>query len=334
MAPVTLVFAPARLADALPRLPLFTALATTGRVVIGLFREGLPAFEPTLLRLRKEHAPAALAMPIALAWGGPDGVTAASLRALGAAEAVLLEASLKAVWLARRAGCERLFGYAGGLAGLFLGGRVTRPADFSERPLAAREAELAAALGAPFDAALVRLDVPRGWQAVGRERLDRAKIDPGRPAIGIYAGRAGGDTVDGWPRASFEELIRLLRQRRSDLQMVLLAQLEDLWQAVQLYEKTGKIHPVIGPDLPFTGLLATLTGLDLVIAADSALLQLAGALGVPTLGLYEKDARLRPAAGGGRLFERMPLRSLPPAEVAEAALTLLPASAPRGAWRP
>jgi ADP-heptose:LPS heptosyltransferase len=319
----TLVFAPARLADALPRLPIFAGLAGSGRVVVGLFREGLAAFEPTLLRWRKEHAPEALAVPLALPWGGPDGVPMAALRQLGAAEAVLLEPSLGAGLAARRAGCRVRWGYAGGLAGLLLSRRVPRPAGWEERPLAEREAELAAALGAPFSPSRVRLDVPRGWQAVGRERLDRAKIDERRPVIGIYAGPAGGDTVDGWPRAAFEELLRALRKERSDFQFVLLAQLEDLWQAVQLYEKTGKIHPVIGPDLPFTGVLATLTRLDLLVAADSGLLHLAAALGVPTLGLYEKGGHRHPAGPGSRNLERLPLRSLPPDEVAAAALALL-----------
>ncbi len=102
-----------------------------------------------------------------------------------------------------------------------------------------------------------------------------------------------------------------------------LATLEDLWQAVLLFEKTGKIHPVIGPDLPFTGLMATLTNLDLLIAADSTLLHLAGALGVPTLGLYEKESALRRPPGRHRVFERQPLRTLPPEEVEAAALELL-----------
>lgn len=319
----TLVMAPARLADALPRLPVFASLAASGRVVVGLFREGEAAFEPSLLRYRKESAPEALALPIALPWGGSEGASAGALGKLGFDEAVLLEPSLGAGLLALRAGIPARWSYGGGWGALLGGRRVRRPADWGERALAGRERELLAAMAVPLVAA-EKLDIPRGWTAVGRERLDRAKIDPQRPAIGVYAGKSGGGTVDGWPKAAFEELIRGLRRERSDLQIVLLARLEDLWQAVLLFEKTGKIHPVIGPDLPFTGLLATLTSLDLLIAADSALLHLAGALGVPTLGLYEKEAALRRPPGDRHgILEREPLRSLPPEEVQAKALELL-----------
>jgi ADP-heptose:LPS heptosyltransferase len=319
----TLVLAPARLADALPRLPVFAALARSGRVVCGLFREGQAAFEPTLMRWRKENTPASLALPIALPWGGNEGVKARALARLGFDEAVVLEPGVGAGLLAMRAGIKERWGYASGPAGLLLSRRVRRPDGWRETPLARREAELLAALGATWQDE-ARLDVPRGWQAVGRERLDAAKIVAKRKTIGIYAGKKGGGTVDGWPRAAFEELIRSLRQQRSDLQFVLIAQLEDLWQAVLIYEKTGKIHPVIGPDLPFSGLLATITCLDLLVAADSTLLHLAGALGVATLGLYEKDAALRrPTGDRHKVLEREPLRSLPPDEVRAAALELL-----------
>lgn len=325
----TLVLAPTRLADALPRLPVFAALARSGRVVVGLFREGLEAFEPTLLRYRKEFAPAALGLPVGLQWGGHEGTSPAALRRLAFDEAVVLETGLGAGVLALRAGIAERWGYAGGAADLasrwLLNRRVPRPADFDSRPFRRREEELLAALdlqAEPFEKAGM-LDVPRGWMAVGREQLDRAKIDSRRKVIGIYVGHAGGAVVDGWPRAAFEELIRGLRQARSDFQIVLIARLEDLWQAVLLYEKTGKIHPVIGPDLPFTGLLATLTTLDLLIATDSTLLHLAGALGVPTLGLYEHHAALRQPPGRHHTFQSLPLRVLKPEEVRLGALELL-----------
>ena len=331
MSPKTLVVAPSRLADALPRLPVFAALARSGRVVVGLFREGQEAFEPTLLRYRKEFAPAALNVPVALPWGGHEGTRPATLRRLAFNEAIVLEPGLGTGLLTLRANIAERWAYVGGPGDLFarmlLNRQVRRPAELASRPWREREKELLEAMGLVAEKSEEngRLDVPRGWTAVGREQLERAKIEPSRKVIGIYLGhRGGGMQGDGWPRASFEELIRGLRQARSDYQIVLIAQLEDLWQAVLLYEKTGKIHPVLGPDLPFTGQLATLTTLDLLIAADSALLHLAGALGVPTLGLYEKEAALRrPPGSRHRQLESRPLRTLQPETVKNAALELL-----------
>ena len=319
----TLVFAPAPLAEALPRLPVFAALARSGRAIVGLFREGQAAFEPTLLRWRKEFAPAELALPIALPWGGKDGVSRETLARLGCGEAILLDpADLAAAVLARRLGIAERWGYGGSLGSLLLSRRVARP-RWRERPLGRRDDELLAALGLT-PAAPSRLDIPRGWPAVGRERLGQAKIDLARPLIGIYAGTAGGHTAPGWPRAAFEALIGGLRRHRSDFQIVIFAQLEDLWQAVRIFENTGKIHPVLGPDLPLSGLLAVLTQIRLLIAGDSALLHLAGALGVPTLGLFEKEAALRSPAGEQSAFlERRPLRTLAPETVLEAAIGLL-----------
>ncbi len=323
----TLLLAPARIADALPRLPFLASLARSGRVLVGLFREGQEAFEPTLLRWRKENAPAELSVPTALTWGEQDGTSFAALRALGCEEAVLLEPGFAAGLLARRLGIRERWGYAGGLGGWLLNRSVARPADFALRHLGAREKELAQAMMLP-ELAPARLDIPRGWPIVGRERLERAKLDPARPVIGIYAGKAGGASDYGWPRKSFEELIRLLRKERSDLQFVLLANLDELWPAVQLFEKTGKIHPVIGPELTESGKLALLSALDLLIAADSSQLHLAGALGIPTVGLYEREAALRrPAGEHHAILERQPLRLLPPEDVGAAALALLAAKA-------
>jgi ADP-heptose:LPS heptosyltransferase len=125
-----------------------------------------------------------------------------------------------------------------------------------------------------------------------RERLERAHIRLGeRPLIGLYPSIMGGGGVRPWPRVRFEDLMRQLRRRQPKMQCVILATPEDLWRAVRLYEETGKIHPVIGPDLQIDVLAALLGELDLVIAAESSMLDLAAAVGTATVGLHLRDPR-------------------------------------------
>jgi ADP-heptose:LPS heptosyltransferase len=135
-----------------------------------------------------------------------------------------------------------------------------------------------------------RLIVGASRRAEASERLGRAHVDEGvRPLVGVYPGTAGGMSGAPWPRGRFEELLRELR--RHGMSAIVLATTEDLWPAVRVYEETGKIHPVIGPDLNLEMLAALLSRLDLVVASDSWMLQLAAAVGTPTVGLFARDPR-------------------------------------------
>ena len=107
-----------------------------------------------------------------------------------------------------------------------------------------------------------------------------------------------------------------LRRRLPNGRFVILTPDADLWQSVLLYERTGKIHPVIGPDLSLDGMAAVLGKLDFLVAGDSWMLHLAAAVGTATIGLFESRARQNaPRGDRHRYLEKRPLKKLDVDEV-------------------
>ena len=316
-----LVALPPSIADALAMRGLLASLAASGRELVALARGAQAAvLDPTLLQLRMRHAPGRLELPISAPL---ESVDAQRLRRLGCVEAILLEPSWWAI-RATAAGVVRRVGPAG-VFGVFLTTRLSRrrpgqhAADLAER--------WAAELGIEWRE-LPALHVSDTWRRFGRERLVKARIDVDEPKVGLYLGSAGGRGGI-WPGERIEELARELRRRRPRTQIIILSGEAELWQSVLLYERTGKIHPVIGPDLEADGLAAVLHHLDLVVAADSTVLHTAAALGTATLGLYERRA-LRRAPRGVRSFhlEHQPLKKLGVEEVANRCEKILEGASP------
>lgn len=207
-------------------------------------------------------------------------------------EAFLLGDGFADAWWARSHKIPRRWGYRGGWRSWLLAPAVKRPKD-PARPVDDFFREL-------LDAAGVDLS-PRQGPAItpsaellgkGLRRLQRAHLSPDdRPLVGLYAGTQGGASGRPWPRQDFADLLRQLRRRHPGWRFVLLATVRDLWTAVRLFEDTGKIHPVIGPDLDYPGLAGLLGNLDAIIAADSWLLQLAAACGLESVGLFARQRR-------------------------------------------
>ncbi|MEM6794644.1 MAG: glycosyltransferase family 9 protein [Acidobacteriota bacterium] len=308
-----LVF-PRLLPHALAMRGLISSLAATGRQLVAVTAgEQAALLDPALMALRLENTPEHLDAPLSLP---RDSASPERLRSLGFAEAVLCEPSW---WAARSmaAGIPRRRGPMGGLFGPFLTERFRlEGAGVGPAGAAQRARALAEALGLAWRP-MPLLHRPEMWQRIGRDRLVNAKIDPEAPCVGLYLGNHGGrDGV--WPGERVEELARQLRRRRPTLQIVLLAVEADLWQSVLLYERTGKIHPVVGPDLAADGHAAVISHLDLVVSADSSFLHIAAAVGTPCLGLYaQKSEEWGPLGEGCHRVQRRPLKKLEVAEVLE-----------------
>lgn len=284
----TLVALPSGVGEMIRCWPVLDALAATGRQVFALAEPESAA----LLRL----APSAPLPRL------PElASTRSVVRATDFDEALVLSRRLDDAWLVRSAEVPRRWGYRSLATGWFLNRRVRPP---SRREQAARPAcedfrELLAAMGVPWRSTEPRLIFTEEHRAAARERLARAHVEAGQRLVGIYPGIAGGGSPRPWPRRRFEDLVRRLRRDVPGLQIVVLATTEDLWKAVRIHEETGKIHPVIGPDLAADALAALLARLDLVIAVESWMLDLAAAAGAATLGLYCRPARRWAPPGGG-----------------------------------
>ncbi|MDH3402332.1 MAG: lipopolysaccharide heptosyltransferase II [Acidobacteriota bacterium] len=284
----SLVYAPNWVGDTVMALPVLAALAAAGRAVDVLAR-------PHLVPLVGLAAGAAGALS-----RGDDRTTLAAMRAGGYDEAVLLPNSFRSAWLARRAGIPRRFGYRGGFRGPLLAPAVPR-AGGAVRHQTADYAELLAAMGVPSPEDWTpRLALGATERERGRQLLARAGIDPAAgPVVGVFPGAEFGASKR-WPREHFADAMRELRRRHRDLQLSILAGPKEVWLAVRLHEETGKIHPVIGPDLDLGELAAVLAAHRALLTNDSGPMHLAAALGVHCAALFgpTDPARTAPSGAG------------------------------------
>lgn len=293
--PHTLVVPSPRLGPSLLQLGALRALADAGGSTSVLATEAqMAVLDPTLLQWRlAHHSPESLALPISLE---RSSTTASVLRRYGFDEAVFLTGSgSKAVAAAARAGIPVRRGVGGWAAWRLTHKAAPAPDGHASR----RDEPLLATMGLPLRPG--PLFVPSTWHRTGLERLQAAKLRPHEePLIGIYIGELGHARTGKlqrrlWPTERFEDLIGRLRRGDGRRRIVILGSDDDLWQTVLLHERTGKIHPVVGPDLHLDGLAAVLSHLSLVISADAAFLYLAAAVGTPTLALFHHQGR-HPAA--------------------------------------
>jgi heptosyltransferase-2 len=287
----TLVVAPNWVGDVVMAVPVLEALAASGRRLVVLARGHLSP----LLGL----VPAVAEI---VERGKDDGETIARLRETACDEAVLLPASFRAAWLARSAGIPYRWGYRGNWRTPLLAPPVPRPRG--RRPQVADYAELLAALDVPPPASWVpRITPSAEMLARGRERLDRARLPAGAPLVGLFPGAEYGPSKR-WPWRRFADLALALRRQRGDLRQVVLAGPKEVWIGVRIHEESGKIHPLVGPDLDLAGLAAVLAHLDVLVTNDSGPMHLAAALGVPCVALFgpTDPRRTAPAGDGHRVL--------------------------------
>lgn len=266
----TLVAAPRDLERLLASLSVFESLAAAGRLVITLVdTEPASLLYATLLRHRLREHPDRVGVPLCLhrdALASGPRLASDRLRTLAFDDAVILSGAFLDGVRATAAGIPRRWGY-GGFRPLtpLLKPAVKRPRrdDLPEHE-AARP--LLEAMDVPWTERR-RLEITDGWRELGERRLRRAKIEGDDPVIGVFLG--AGDGAD-WSRKAWETLLRGLRRRRPAARIVLLATDDELWTAVKLHEATGRIHPVIGPDLDLPGQAAVLHRLDRVVARRGA----------------------------------------------------------------
>jgi heptosyltransferase II len=329
----TAVVAPNWVGDTMMAWPVLEALADSGRRLAVLAR---PHLHP-LLRLSPAVAE--------LIERDEPAPTVERLRRAACVEAVLLPGSFRAAWLARQAEIPHRWGYRGNWRAALLSAPVPRPRR--RRHQIEDYRELLAALGVAEPASWVpRLELPEAVRRAGEERLARGRLRAEGTLVGLFPGAEFGPSKR-WPWRRFAELARELRRARPQLGTVILAGPSEVWLAVRVHEESGRLHPVVGPELDLAQLAGVLSHLDLLVTNDSGPMHLAAALGVPCLALFgPTDPRRTAPAGEGHqvlstdrwcspcfqrrcpLFHHRCLRDIGVAQATEAALALLAAGRP------
>jgi len=284
----TLVVMPNWVGDAVMAEPVLGALAASGRELVTLAKRPL---QPLLALF-----PGVVAT---VAREADDRATVAALGAAGCDEAFVLPNSFRSARLVRAAGIPARYGYRGDFRAPLLAPAVARPRGRRPQVEDYRELLAAAGVAAPADWS-PRLALPPALAARGRERLDRARIDAAAaPLVGLFPGAEWGASKR-WPWRRFAELATELRRRLPAGRQIVVAGPKEVWLAVRVFEESGKVHPVIGPDLDLAALAGVLGHLDLLVTNDSGPMHLAAALGVPCVALFGPTDRRRTAPVGDR----------------------------------
>ncbi|MGE0641597.1 MAG: lipopolysaccharide heptosyltransferase II [Thermoanaerobaculia bacterium] len=286
-APRTLVVMPNWVGDCVMAEPVLRALAASGRELAVLARPGLHS----LLALFPGVVDCIARVD--------DGASLAAIRAGDFAEAVVLPNSFRSARLVRQAGIPRRIGYRSDLRGPLLAPAVARPRG--RRPQIEDYRELLQAIGvAPPDSFVPRLELPAALVERGRERLERANLggpSAAGPLVGLSPGAEWGPSKQ-WPMRRWSDLATELRRRRPGIRQAIFVGPKEIWLGVRIHEESGKIHPLLGPDLDLAGLAATIARLDLLVTNDSGPMHLAAALGVPCVALFGPTDQRRTAPAG------------------------------------
>lgn len=293
----TLVVVPNWVGDTVLALPVLEALAASDRRLAVLGR-------PHLVSLLETQPLAETVMPR----GPSDGETIRRLREAAFEEAVVLPNSFRSGWLAFRAGIPKRWGYSRWSPEGLLRAAILRPGVPSRRRDHHQVEDYHDLLSA------MEVDPPTDWQPrlhrspdlleTGRRLLERTRLSRGKgPLIGLFAGAEFGPSKR-WPRQRFADFSHALRRRVPASRQVLIAGPKETWLAVRLHEESGRIHPVVGPDLDLGQLTCVLAQLDLLVTNDSGPMHLAAAVGTPCLALFGSTdpSRTRPVGKSHRVL--------------------------------
>lgn len=298
--PSSLAIVPADLRGLLQSLPALEALALSGRRLTVL----APVEFHPLLR------PAA-GVEHLISRSPAESRILDEVREAGCTEAVLLDDSWDAAWIALRCRLAPRYGYRGWLRGLFLAPPVERPGN--RWPGGERYRELLAAMGVDRPPSWVpRVPLTAEDRQVGERYLRRSQLDVGTDTLVGLVPSTDRSGAGIWPWQRHAELAQTLRRRNPAVRLLILAPATALWPAVRIHEETARFLPVVGPDLDWMETAAVLSHLDLVIGPDSGLLHLAAAAGSDTLELLSRKtpADAEVAGSGNHVLRGRRLRVL------------------------
>lgn len=276
----TLVVLPNWVGDTVMALPVLDALAGSDRQLVVL---GKPHLGP-LLESQK-------CITEFISRRTSDAETVYQLRQTECDEAVVLPNSIRSARFPQQAGIPRRWGYGGRSPEGFVRRLLLQPAIPEHRERHRHQVEDYAELLAAMNVAtpkewIPRLELSPEQRREGQALLARSHLDGDRqPLIGLFAGAEFGPSKR-WPWPRFAELAQAMRRQLPNSQSVILAGPKETWIAVRVHEESGKIHPVVGPDLDLGRLAAFMSHLDLLVTNDSGPMHMAAALGVPCLAIF------------------------------------------------
>jgi heptosyltransferase-2 len=188
---------------------------------------------------------------------------------------ILFPNSFRSAWMLKRAGVKERWGYSTDFRRLLLTRAVRKPRGRVSYP--EYYSHLVRQLGVDTGPLTAQLSVPDATRAAALEFLRQRGWQPGQLLVGIAPGAAFGHAKR-WLPTRFAELAALLTEAGAT--SVIVGRSEDREAARDI---TG-IDVIGQTDLMM--LMGILSHCNVVVANDSGALHLAGALGVPVVGIW------------------------------------------------
>ena len=189
---------------------------------------------------------------------------------------ILFPNSFRSAWILKRSGVRQRWGYRSDFRSMLLTKAVRRPrgkVSFAEYYSA-----LVRGLGVETGPLTARLELAETTISAARRLLEQHGWAPGQTLVGIAPGAAFGHAKR-WLPARFAELSKMVSQN-AGMRCVILGRSED----------RDALADIDGIDLvgktDLTMFMGIVSQCQVFVANDSGGLHLAGALGVPAVGIY------------------------------------------------
>jgi heptosyltransferase-2 len=188
---------------------------------------------------------------------------------------ILFPNSFRSAWMLKKAGVKERWGYRTDFRGPLLTRAIRKPKGRVSFP--EYYSNLIRQLGIETGPLTTQLKLPAATSAAARALLEERGWQPGQPLVGIAPGAAFGHAKR-WPAKRYAELASMLIDEGAAC--VILGRSEDRDAACEI-----KGIDLIGQTdlMMLMGIVAQCTA---VVANDSGAMHVAGALGVPVVGIW------------------------------------------------
>ena len=188
---------------------------------------------------------------------------------------ILFPNSFRSAWVLKRSGVKERWGYRSDFRRLLLTRSVRKPRGRVSFP--EYYSHLVRQLGVETGPLTIRLEAPAAAKAAALDLLAQRGWQPGRPLSGIAPGAAFGHAKR-WPPKRYAELASQMLDEQASCVIVGRSEDRDAARDIKGIDLIGQTD--------LTTLMGVLSCCTVVVANDSGALHLAGALGVPVVGIF------------------------------------------------
>ncbi len=197
---------------------------------------------------------------------------------------LLLTNSFGSALLFYLGGVRERWGYAADGRSLLLTKPVPRPKTAGPRHHVHYYLDLVAGLGLKTLPPDLKISLPPADRQAARARLDSLGVDPVRPLVALCPG-AGYGPAKRWPADRFAAAAALIQERRGT-EVLIIGSAAEAGIAEAIRKEMDRPPRLLTGSTSLRELMSVIALSTLVISNDTGPMHLAGALGVPVVGIF------------------------------------------------